>query len=176
MKDVQQRTDVRQDYQIKRGAVKCESALGVIRHAVVVYDTAGNDSSGASNKTIAAHGLGVYLPVGAIITRAWYQVKTTFTSATDAATIALKINNANDVVTAIAISDASNPWDAANFDTKVGNYALDGNSLTALAMAAARAASWIGPLTAEKEITATVAVEALTAGKLVIFVEYFVGL
>lgn len=176
MKDVQQRVDVRQDYQIRRGTPKCESALNVVRHAVVVYDTAGNDSSGASNKTIAAHGLGVYLPVGAVITRAFYQVKTTFTSATDAATIALKVNNANDVVTAIAISDATNPWDAANFDTKVGNYALDGNSLTALGMAAARAASWIGPLTAEKEVTATVAVEALTAGKLVLFIEYFVGL
>lgn len=167
--------DVRADYQLVRGATKSESALMMRKVARVIYDTAASDSAGVSNKTIAAHGLGIYLPIKAIVINAYYQVLTTFTSATDAATIALKVTNANDVVTAIAISDSSNPWDAGNFATKVGSFALDGNALTAINMGVAKAASWIGPVSAEKEIIATVAVEALTAGKLILWLEYMIG-
>src|SRR5690348_3842184 len=91
--------------------------------AVAVFDTAGTDSSGAANTTIAAHGLGVYIPSKAIITKAWVDVVTTFTSATDAATIALKVQSANDLVAAIAISDASNVWDAGLHGALPGSYA-----------------------------------------------------
>lgn len=145
-----------------------------VRVAQAVFDTAGVDSSSVSNKTIAAHGLGVYLPDNAVVIDAWIDVITTFTSATDAATIALKIQTANDTVSAIAISNASNVWDAGLHGSVIGSFALDGNALTAIAMAAAKAASMI-KLTAEREITATVAVEALTAGKAVINVVYILG-
>lgn len=173
-KDIQKVIAVRPQYQVNRGAVKLDSGLATRYVASAVFDTAGNDSSGASNKTIAAHGLGVYIPANAIITRVWVDVITTFTSATDAATIALKAVNANDIVSALAISDASNIWDAGLHGSKVGTYALDGNSLTAIAMAAAEAASLI-KVSAEKELIATVAVEALTAGKAVIHAEYIIS-
>lgn len=140
--------------------------------AVATFDTAANDSSGASNKTIAAHGLGVYLPLNAIIIDAFVDVITTFTSATDAATIALKSNGANDLTSAIAISDASNVWDAGLHGCLPGSYAeatVAGD--TAVLDAARKAASFI-KMTAERELTATVAVEALTAGKANIFVRY----
>lgn len=131
----------------------------------------GTDSSGASMSAIGAHGLGLYIPSGAIIQDAFYVVNTTFTSATDAATIALHVEGAGDLKAAIAISDATNVWDAGKRGCLPGNFALDGNALTAIAMAAAKAASFI-VTTAEREVTATVAVEALTAGELTLYVTY----
>lgn len=178
MKDIQQRIDVRRDYQISRGAVKCENGLTVKHVACAIFDTAANDSSGVSNKTVAAHGLGVYLPAKAIITRAWYDIATTFADgASDAATIAFGVptDGASCFTAAIAISDASNVWDAGLHGTLIAEPALDGNARSAIAGAAAISGAML-KLTAEREITATVAVHALTAGKLALFVEYFIGL
>jgi len=178
-KDVQQLIAVRPAFQVKRGAVKAESALMTKYVACAIFDTAGNDSAGVSNKTVAAHGLGVFLPINAIITNAFIDVKTTFQSTAggaDLATIALNSEGAGDLVAAIAIADASNVWDAGLHGTLAGSYAertVAGD--TAILDAASRAASMI-KCTAERELTATVAVAALTAGKLAIFVEYYIGL
>ena len=166
------------DFKMKRGTVVRQNGLTVTKLLTAEFDTAGNDSSGVSNKTVAAHGLGVYLPDNAIIVRAWYDVITTFTSATDAATIAIKAESANDLVSAIAISDGSNVWDAGLHGTlTAGTTTLtEGtpNTRTQIVHAADIAAGFI-KLTAEREIVCTVAVEALTAGKLVIFVEYVIS-
>lgn len=116
----------------------------------------------AGTTAIAAHKLGV-LPAGATITKAWIDIDTTFTSATDAATIALGYTGAAGAFdAAMAISDVSNPWDAAvprvsvgAADGAVGNYVVIGAS----------------PV----EVLATVAVEALTAGKGYLYVEYVVN-
>ena len=162
-------------YKVKRGATNVEPGLMTLYVAFAVFDTAGNDSSGVSNKTVAAHGTGVFLPLGAVITKAWTDVKTTFTSGTSAATIALKCQTAGDLVAAIAINSGSSRWASGLGGTLVGTQALDGNALTAIANAAATAAAMI-KLTAEREIVATVAVEALTAGKMGIYVEYYIGL
>lgn len=138
--------------------------------AVACYDVSGGDS-GATG----AHGLGVYIPDNAVITRAWVDVVTTFVSAgSDAGTIALSIQSANDLIAAIAISDATNPWDAGLHGTKVDSFALDGNALTQVAMAAARVATMI-KTTDVREITATVATQALSAGKMNVYVEYHIS-
>lgn len=174
-KDIQKVIAVRPQYQVNRGAVKCESGLSTGYVATAIFDTAANDSAGVSNKTIASHGLGVYLPINAIITNAFYKVTTTFTSATDAATIALTAQSAGDLKAAIAISNGTNVWDAGLAGCLPGSYAertVAGD--TAILDAASKAASYIS-LTAERELTATVAVEALTAGKLVLFVEYYIA-
>lgn len=162
-------------FRVKRGATNVESGLMVQYVAFALYDTAGNDSAGVSNKTVAAHGTGVFLPLGAILTNAWTDVKTTFTSSTSAATIALKVQTANDIVSAIALNSGSSRWASGLGGTVLGTQALDGNALTAINAAAANAAAMI-KLTAEREIVATVAVEALTAGKMGIYVEYYIGL
>lgn len=162
------------DYQIKRGAIKAESGNGIRHVARAIFDTAGLDSSGVANTTVAAHGLGVYVPINAIVTNAWYDVPTTFTSSTSAATLAIRLQTANDVVSALAINGAGTIWNSGIRGTLLGNFALDGNALTAVGMAAAGAASAI-KTTAERELTITVGVEALTAGKLVLFVEYFIS-
>lgn len=175
-KDVQKIISVRPQYQVNRGAVKCESGLATRYIAKAIFDTAALDSLGAANTTVAAHGLGVFLPIYAVVENAWVDVKTTFTSANDSATIALSIQSAGDLTAAIAISTAGDVWDAGLHGCLPGSYAertVAGD--TAILDAASKAASMI-KLTAEREITATVAVQALTAGKAVIFVEYVVSL
>jgi hypothetical protein len=156
----------------KSGVTRTKRAGTVVRElAVATFDP----SATSGERTIAAHGLGVYIPTKAIITRVWVDVVTTFTSATDAGTIALHLQAANDVVSAIAISDASNVWDAGIRGSKIGVPALaDTATETALVVNALFAASML-KLTAVRELTATVAVEALTAGKANIFVEYVIS-
>lgn len=160
------------EFQSQRGAVKAESVLGLKKTATAIYDTAGNDSAGVSNKTVAAHGLGVYIPTKAIVTNAWVDVITSFTSAASTATIALKVEGANDLTSAIAINDGSTPWAAGLHGCVAGSYAertVAGD--TAVLDAASKAGSFI-KTTAERELIATVAVQALTAGKAILFVEY----
>lgn len=170
-KDVQNTQPVRRSYHVTRGAVKCESGLGTRYLATAIF----NPSANTGERTVAAHGLGVYIPTKAIVTKAWYDVVTTFTSAgADAGTIALKVQDADDLKAAIAISAAGDVWDAGLHACLPGKYALDGNALSAIEMAAADAASMI-KTTAERELTATVAGQALTAGKLVLFVEYVIS-
>lgn len=141
--------------------------------AVATFDPSAN----TGERTADAHGLGVYIPDNAVITRVLVDVVTTFTDGdTDAATIALHVQSANDIVAAIAISDASNVWDAGIRGSKIGypNFGADAAHDSALEVAALFAASML-KTTAVREITATVATAALTAGKANIYVEYYVS-
>lgn len=143
---------------------------GVREVVVGVYDVSGGDSG-----AIGSHGLGVYLPDNAVITRVIIDVVTTFvTASADAGTIAVQIQSANDVVAAIAVSDASNVWDAGIRSTKIGTYATSGNAETALVQGASAAASML-KTTAIRELTVVTAGQVVTAGKAVFYVEYFVG-
>lgn len=165
--------------------------------------------------TVAAHALPVIIPDNAVVTKVWYDVVTTFTSATDSATIALHLQSAGDIVAAIAISDATNPWDAGVHSTKIpygANSTYTATALTTVApssadfaiqtinatspegfetadegntamgvlkdlQAAQRKLEQLGvpgmlKMTANRTLTATTAVDVLTAGALNIYVEY----
>ena len=147
----------------------------------VVFDTASTDSAGVANTTVAAHPSGVFIPDNAIITNAFYEVNTLFTTAgADAGTIGIGVENAaagtEDLVVAIAVSDAGNVWDAGIHSTLAGNYAMpDGTHETAIEDAALKVASYV-KTTGNEEVTFNVAVQALTAGKLTLYIEYVVGL
>jgi hypothetical protein len=143
-----------------------------VQTARATFDPSGN----TAHRTVGAHGLGVFLPVKALITRMWYDVGTTFTSATDAGTVALKAESANDLLSAIAISDATNVLDAGIHAGKPGypNFGADAAHDSQVEVAALFAATVV-KTTQARELTATVAVEALTAGKAVLFVEYVIG-
>lgn len=174
-KEVKGLIQVAPQFQVKRGAVKAESGLATRYVASAIFDTASTDSSGVANTTVAAHGTGVYIPTKAIITRFWWDVITTFTTASaDAGTIAVHVQSANDLVAAIAVSAAGDVWDAGMHAGKPGSFALDGNALTQINMGAALAATFI-KMTAEREITVTVGGQALTAGKAIFFVEYYIS-
>ena len=120
--------------------------------AVATYDVSGGDSG-----AIGAHGLGVYIPVKAIILDAWIDVVTTFADGVDdSATIAASIQSAGDIVAAIAIADASNVWDAGIRGTKIGfpNFGADAAHDSALEVIALQAATKL-KTTAVREITVT---------------------
>lgn len=123
--------------------------------AIATFDATGG-------KAIGAHGLGVYLPDNAIVVRSWYENLTTFTSATDAGTIALGVptDAAAGIKAAVAISNGANAWDAG---------LVEGLQTGAISAAMTK-------LTAERELTATIAVEDLTAGKLRLYAEYVVSI
>lgn len=138
----------------------------------IPYVWNGTDSAGIANSAIGTHGTGVFIPANAIVTNSFYKVGTTFTSATDAATIALSIASAGDIKAAIAISTAGDVWDAGIRGGLHGSYAeatVAGD--TAILDAARKAASYLAQ-SAVKEVTVAVAVEALTAGALDLYIEY----
>lgn len=84
-------------------------ALGIRKMATVLYDFA---VSGGAQGTIALTGAPT-IPDNAVVWVESYDVLTTCTSGGgDAATIALQLPTDGALTTAIAISDASNPWDA----------------------------------------------------------------
>jgi hypothetical protein len=157
----------------RAGVTRTKRTGGVTRELAVATF---NPSANTGERTVDAHGLGVYIPSKAVITKVWYDVVTTFTSATDAATVALHAQSANDILAAIAISDASNVLDAGIHGSKIGYPAIAGSTAsdTAVEVAALFAATMV-KMTAERELTATVAVEALTAGKMNIYVEYVIS-
>lgn len=140
------------------------------RVAKVTFDA----TSGA---TIASHGTGLVIPKGAIVKDVFYNVRTTFTDgASDTATIALTLQSAGDIKAAISVAAAGNVWDAGVHAGLIGSPVLGTNAAdgdTAIEFAAVRSASYLA-LTANRELTVTVAVAALTAGVMDIYVEYVV--
>ncbi len=160
-----------------RGVIVRTNGLVVPKLVSAQFDTAGNDSAGVSNKTIAAHGLGVYLPDNAIIINAWIDVITTFADGvSDLATLAVKAQGAGDLVAAITVADASNVWDDGLHGTlaMAPNLGADAAHDTALEVIALYAALMI-KTTAERELTITVGAVALTLGKLILYVEYVIS-
>ena len=126
--------------------------LGLLRLARATYDFA--EHGGA----IGAHGLGVTLPDNAIVVGGFVDVVTTCTTAgADAGTMAIHVQTAGDIVAAVAVSTAGNAWDA-------GLHAIipkaDTPETTGIKLTAARV------------ITATIATQAFTAGKFVVFLYY----
>jgi hypothetical protein len=124
------------------------------RIARATYDFA------ADGGAVGSIGLGVTLPDNAVIVRSWYTVLTTFTSADDSATVAISIptDDIAGIVAATAISAGGNVWDAGHHEgIQVGT-----------------AATFSEQTTAARELTLTVGVQDLTAGKLILFCEYVV--
>jgi hypothetical protein len=143
------------------GPVGVDVGLGVLRVARFLYDTAANDSAGAANTTIAAHGTGVTLPIHAIVVGGFFDVNTLFTSASsNTGTIAISVEAANDIQTAAAVSGA--PY------SSIGRKAIVPKANTPESTSV--------KATAAREITCTVAVAALTAGKLTGYLYYVEGI
>jgi hypothetical protein len=125
------------------------TTLNVKRCLLGVFDA-------TAGKAVGAYTIACALPSKAIVTNVFAEVITTFTSAADDATIALSLQAADDVVAAAAIKTAGDAWDAgAPVATKI-----DGAVAKFLKCTAART------------LTATVAVEDLTAGVLRVYADY----
>lgn len=163
---------VRPQYQVRRGAVKAETGLATRYVAAGIFDP----SADTSKRPVGTYGLGVYLPAGAIVTNSWYDVITTFeTASADAGTIAIQVQAANDVVTAIAVSDAGNVWDAGVRGGKHGSGIMATVAGDTAVLASARKATTYLKCTAERELSVVVGGQALTAGRMIVFVEYVIS-
>lgn len=115
-----------------------------------VFDAAGG-------KAVTTHGLGLTIPKNSYVTKAYYKVITTFTTASaDSGTIALQVAGANDLVSAIAVSDGSNVWDSGGMVICIPSGSM-ANEVS---------------VTADSEVSAVVGTAALTAGKLALWIEY----
>ena len=115
----------------------------------------------------------VTIPNGAIITDVIVDVETTCTTASaDAGTAALGYTAATGAfVAAIAVSDASNVWDAGVQGSLLKSFALDGDALTAIAMKNAIADTFI-KAGANVNLLLTLATQPFTAGKISVYVKY----
>lgn len=118
------------------------------------------DASIAGNQSIAAHGMGVTLPAYAIVVGGFFDVNTVFTSAGgNAGTIAISVEGANDIQTAAACSGA--PYSTINRKAIVPKS----NTPESTSVKTTQA----------REITATVAGQVLTAGKLTVYLYFICG-
>lgn len=134
------------------GSIGTQDGVGSLRVARFTFDTADE-----ANRPIGAHKTGVKIPAGAVIVDGFMVVDTAFTSAsTNTGTIAIHVKAANDLQTAAPVSGA--PYSTTGNKVLVPDIETIGDYIS---------------LTAEGEITCTVAVAALTAGKLHGYV-YFV--
>jgi hypothetical protein len=132
------------------------NGLGVLRVARFTFD-----AGIAANRTIAAHGTGVTIPIHAIVVGGFFDVNTAFTSAeTNTGTIAISVQGANDIQAAAAVSGA--PY------STVGRKAIVPKANTPESTSV--------KTTAAREITCTVAVAALLTGKLTGYLYYVEGI
>ena len=130
--------------------------LGVLRVARFEFD-----AGVVGNRSIGAHGTGVTLPIHAIVVGGFVDVNTKFDSdATDAGTIAISVQGANDIISAAAVSGA--PY------STVGRKAIVPKANTPESTSV--------KCTAAREITCTVAVEASLSGKLTGYLYYVEGI
>lgn len=125
---------------------------GTLKIAKFTFDTAV-----AANRPIGAHGSGIKIPAGALVMGGVFIVDTLFTSEdTNTGTIAISVESAADIQAAAAVSGAP--------------YSTTGKKAIIPKINTPESTSIL--LTAEREITFTVAVAALTAGKLHGFLIY----
>jgi hypothetical protein len=134
-------------------------AIGQLQVATFEFDTAKKDTAGAANTTVAAHGTGLSLPAHAIIVGGFVDVNTAFTSAAGTATIAISVEGANDIISAAAVSGA--PY------STIGRKAIIPKANTPESTSV--------KTTLARAITCTVAVQALTAGKLTGYLYFLPG-
>ncbi len=131
------------------------SSTGFIKKfALVVYDFAINGGTiGPITLPTAS------IPDKAVVQVDSYDVLTTLTSSTDAATVKVGLATDGDLTTAIAISNGSNPWDAGAYSRIAGGLATPLTKKT----------------TGARAVVLTVAVENVTAGKIVFNLSYWVS-
>lgn len=132
------------------------NALGIRKSATVLWDFA---VDGGTIGAIAVTGSPT-IPDNAVVWVESYDVLTTCTSAGgDAGEIKLGLATDGDLTTAIAISDASNPWDAGAYSRIAGGLA---SPLTV-------------KTTGARTFVLTVATQNVTAGKICFQVAYWVS-
>jgi hypothetical protein len=118
-----------------------------------------NVTDGIHSGAAGAHVLGE-LPAGAVITHAWIHVKTTCTSENDNATIKLGYTGADDAFEGATAISSGTTWDDA--------------VPRASDAAATNVVANFVPIASAVQVLATVATETVTAGRVRLYVQYYV--
>lgn len=134
-------------------------SAGMLQVATFTFDAGQLDHNGVANTTVAAHPTEVELPAHAIVVGGFFDVNTVFTSTNSTATIAISVEAANDIQTAAAVSGA--PY------STIGRKAIVPKANTPESTSV--------KTTVARHITCTVAVQALTAGKLTGYLYWLPG-
>ena len=144
------------DVRFDAGKLFAADGLSPLRVARATFDPTAN----TAQRPKAAYPIGPVIPNKAIIVGGLVQVNTIFTTANaDAGLIALHVQGANDLISAIAVSNGT-PWDAGMHDITPDLSTPAGGAIA---------------LTADRMITATVTGEVLLGGKMTIFLFYLPG-
>ena len=124
---------------------------GVSGQRALTFDATGGFAIGTAIMSLA-------LPPKTRIVRAWYEVLTSFASATNAAVLSIGVatDAPQAIVSPIAISNPNQPWNAGAHNTMCDG---DKSNMTPLT-------------TAQRAINITVTTEALTGGILMLFAEW----
>lgn len=125
------------------------------RTAVCTFDAGGE---GNPNQAVGAHAAGWKVPANAIVVGGVVDVVQAFTGE-EGATLAVSIAQANDIVAAAAVGGV--PWSTTGLKAIVPKA----NTPEATGI----------KLTAAKAITFTVGTAALTAGRVVVYLDYYEG-
>lgn len=150
---------VNDNFNLLKGFFSGEPGLGALRVARWEFDVMEDDPKGDANTEIGAHGTGIVLPAHAIIVGGFMDVNTPFIGG-GSATVAVSVEGANDIQTAAAVSGA--PWSTH------GRKAIIPKANTPEATSV--------KTTEAREVTVTVAVAALTAGKVTGYLYYVEGI
>ncbi len=138
-------------------SIQAADGIHPLQVAVATFDPTGV----AGMRTIAAHGLGVTLPANAIVVGGVVDVNTVLHSAGgDAGTVAISVESADDIIAAAAVSGA--PY------SSIGQKAIKPKANTPEAAVDIKT-------TVAREITATVVGQALTGGKLTVYLYFIAG-
>lgn len=126
--------------------------LGVVKEARATFDPTGT----AGHRTIASHVLGTAIPINATVIGGWLETIVAVDSADHSGTLAVQIEGANDIQTAVNISGA--PWSTTGKKAIVPK--INTPESTAIKLSAAR------------QITFVVATTALTVGNVIAHLLY----
>jgi len=174
------RTDIGTGWDARIDEMATDLALVEKTTQKFTYDVSVNGGAAASTIQLGD------LPVNAVITAMWYEVMLTLTGGTPAVTVALEVETDAAAgaapVAAIAANSGTNVWTtlaASNVKhTTVGSFAADSTAMTALEMAAGISGTYIkttGPHAVQITIAGTAPADNLTAGRLNIYVSYFIS-
>lgn len=143
---------------IATGAVtesKLEAPTGSGAYAFRMIHAVWDPSGVSAQRSVGAHSLGVTMPAHSIITHSFFYTKTSVVSTNNDGTIAFSCTSANDILSAADIDSSSGVAGQIGAGVSVGTAATMkiGDGCT---------------------VTATVAVDAFTAGKIDLYLEYVV--
>jgi hypothetical protein len=136
------------------GSLSSDVGLGFLKVARFVFD-----AGVATNRTVADHGVGVTLPIHAIVVGGFVDVNTAFTG-DSGAKLAISIEAANDIISTAVVTGT--PW------STIGRKAIVPKANTPESTSV--------KTTAAREINCKVEVAALLTGKLTGYIYYVEGI